>query len=252
MKTLTASILCMALALGVLFQPTHADAAKKPPEVAINVLQTGEGAPVARHSMVRVHYTGWLTDGTKFDSSHDRGEPIEFTLGTGQVIPGWDMGLEGMKAGGKRELTIPPQLGYGAKGAGNVIPPNATLRFEVELVSFVPPKYDNIGNAELQALLDRGVKIVDVRRAEEWAKTGIVDGSHKLTAFDQNSRFVRSFPGAFQDYVGPDEEIILICRTGNRSSVIAHMLTEQAGYTKVYNVTDGIVQWMKDKNPVVK
>jgi peptidylprolyl isomerase/FKBP-type peptidyl-prolyl cis-trans isomerase FkpA len=94
----------------------------------------GTGAEAVTGKSVSVHYTGWLTDGTKFDSSKDRGQPFSFQIGAGQVIKGWDQGVVGMKVGGIRKLTIPPELGYGARGAGGVIPPNATLVFEVELL----------------------------------------------------------------------------------------------------------------------
>jgi FKBP-type peptidyl-prolyl cis-trans isomerase FkpA len=98
-------------------------------------VKLGEGAAARAGDQVRVHYTGWLTDGRKFDSSKDRNDPFEFGLGARQVIAGWDEGVQGMQIGGVRRLTIPPQLGYGARGAGGVIPPNATLVFEVELLA---------------------------------------------------------------------------------------------------------------------
>ena len=101
----------------------------------IEDLVVGTGATAKAGDQVSVHYTGWLTDGTKFDSSLDRGEPFAFTLGQGQVIEGWDKGVEGMKVGGKRKLTIPPAMAYGDQGAGDAIPPNATLVFEVELLA---------------------------------------------------------------------------------------------------------------------
>ena len=101
-------------------------------------LVVGTGAAAAAGQKVTVHYTGWLLQGgkagTKFDSSKDRGDPFVFPLGKGQVIKGWDEGVQGMKVGGTRLLTIPPALGYGSRGAGGVIPPNATLLFEVELL----------------------------------------------------------------------------------------------------------------------
>lgn len=98
----------------------------------------GEGAEATRGSPVSVHYTGWLynddTQGAKFDSSRDRNDPFGFNLGAGMVIKGWDEGVQGMKVGGQRTLIIPASLGYGARGAGGVIPPNATLKFDVELL----------------------------------------------------------------------------------------------------------------------
>lgn len=106
-----------------------------PSGLIIEDLVVGDGAAATPGQYVTVHYTGWLTDGRKFDSSKDRNDPFEFPLGAGHVIRGWDEGVAGMKVGGTRKLTIPPQLGYGARGAGGVIPPNATLVFEVELLA---------------------------------------------------------------------------------------------------------------------
>lgn len=100
-------------------------------------ITVGGGDAATLGQTVSVHYTGWLTDGTKFDSSKDRSEPFEFPLGAGYVIRGWDEGVQGMRVGGVRKLTIPPELGYGARGAGGVIPPNATLIFEVDLLEIL-------------------------------------------------------------------------------------------------------------------
>jgi len=104
-------------------------------DLKVEDLVVGTGATAKAGDQVSVHYTGWLTDGTKFDSSLDRNEPFVFTLGQQQVIEGWDKGVEGMKVGGKRKLTIPPGMAYGDQGAGDVIPPNAVLVFEVELLA---------------------------------------------------------------------------------------------------------------------
>ncbi len=100
----------------------------------IEDMQIGEGPEVQSGDTIVIHYTGTLEDGTKFDSSYDRNQPFETPIGVGMVIPGWDQGVLGMKVGGKRKLTIPPELAYGQQGAGNIIPPNSTLTFELELL----------------------------------------------------------------------------------------------------------------------
>ena len=131
---------CVLIALiGVFFLPLVSMAAEKDMIKTASGLQyadlkVGQGETAQRGQKVTVHYTGTLVDGTKFDSSKDRNKPFSFMLGVGQVIKGWDEGVEGMKIGGTRKLVIPSQLGYGARGAGSVIPPNATLIFIVDLL----------------------------------------------------------------------------------------------------------------------
>ena len=221
-------------------------------KLEIKNVTEGAGAVATRHSIVQVHYTGWLIDGAKFDSSRDRNDPFEFTLGARQVIRGWDQGVEGMKVGGKRELTIPPHLGYGQRGAGGDIPPGATLKFEIELLAVTPPSYANIDIPALKLLLSKGTKLIDLRHPDEWAKSGLINRSVLLTAFDKHGKFVRTFPKALQKQVRFDEDIILICQHGERSAEIANALVERVGYTNVYNVTKGIAQWIKEGNPTRK
>jgi peptidylprolyl isomerase len=114
--------------------PAGAEPIETPSGLKYVVIAEGNGAAPQTGDQVYVHYVGTLEDGTKFDSSRDRGRPFDFTIGRGQVIKGWDEGVGMMKVGDRRQLIIPPDLGYGARGAGNVIPPNATLYFDVELL----------------------------------------------------------------------------------------------------------------------
>lgn len=220
--------------------------------VGIEEVQAGQGDEAVPYSVVDVHYTGKLEDGTVFDSSEGRGEPFRFTLGSGQVIPGWDIGIQGMKQGARRILNIPPELGYGAKGAGSTIPPNATLIFEVELVAVAAPSFASINNAQLVTKLENGIKLIDIRRSEEWQQTGIVDGSIKSTAFDAQGRFLESFAEMLKNTVQPDEEFAVICRTGNRTAALSNWLATKGGYKNVLNVQDGIVSWIKEGRSVDK
>jgi len=133
-----------AMLMTTLFAPAIAGGtppSDPPAELVVTQLAAGDGPAIAAGSTAVVHYTGWLFDpaaadrkGTKFDSSRDRGQPFKFPLGAGRVIQGWDQGVEGMQVGEQRRLFIPPALGYGSRGAGNVIPPNSTLVFDVELL----------------------------------------------------------------------------------------------------------------------
>jgi FKBP-type peptidyl-prolyl cis-trans isomerase len=115
-------------------KPAESKEVTTPSGLKYTDVKVGEGEEAKAGQVVSVHYTGRLTDGTKFDSSLDRNQPFSFKLGAGQVIQGWDQGVAGMKVGGKRKLTIPPGLGYGSQSVGGVIPPNSTLVFDVELL----------------------------------------------------------------------------------------------------------------------
>ena len=221
-------------------------------DVGIQEIKFGQGIEALPYSVVDVHYTGKLEEGTVFDSSVKRDEPFQFTLGAGQVISGWDIGIRGMKPGGKRILKIPPALAYGAKGAGGVIPPNATLIFEVELVAVTPPPFDSISNSQLATKIENGIKLIDIRRLEEWEQTGIVNDSIKVTAFDDQGRFLKSFVEVLEKAVQPDEEFALICRTGSRTAALSNWLATKGGYKNVLNVQDGITSWIAEGRSVSK
>ena len=222
-------------------------------ELKITINQNGSGDSAETGMSVSVHYTGKLEDGTVFDSSIPRGQPFTFTLGAGQVIKGWDLGVEGMKLGEKRSLVIPPHLGYGIRGAGATIPPNATLIFDIELLEVTMPitLRDLSPNDFIDAQENGGI-VIDIRREEEWKETGILQGSNTITAFTKDGNIHPDFPKKFFDLINDiDVPILLYCRTGNRTGILGQALIDQVGQTNVSHLSEGIVGWKKQGLPTV-
>ena len=239
------------LAIMALFTGNLAISSENELKITINKEGSGDRAEIGMS--VSVHYTGKLEDGTVFDSSVPRGQPFTFTLGAGQVIKGWDLGVEGMTVGEKRNLVIPPHLGYGIRGAGATIPPNATLIFDVELLEVTMPiTLGELSPQEFIEAQENGGVVIDIRREEEWKETGIIKGSQTITAFTKNGKIHPDFPKKFFDLIDDvDVPILLYCRTGNRTGILGKALIDQVGQTNVSHLSDGIVRWKKQGFPIV-
>ncbi|MTI10439.1 FKBP-type peptidyl-prolyl cis-trans isomerase [Curvivirga aplysinae] len=226
----------------------------KAEELQISVLQDGGGGVIATDfSKVFVHYTGWLLDGTKFDSSVDRGQPFSFTLGAGQVIKGWDQGVKGMKVGEKRELIIPAHLGYGDRGAGASIPPGATLKFEVELLDVEPGPMKSTTVEEFKEALKTAPKAIDIRNETQYANQGVIEGVEEMTAFDENGRFLQDFVTAINAYGDRAAPLYVIGSAENaQTAQLANALATQAGFDEVILVDGGIEAWIAAGYPINK
>ncbi|MCR4377645.1 MAG: FKBP-type peptidyl-prolyl cis-trans isomerase [Rhodospirillales bacterium] len=222
------------------------------PEVQIKDVLVGTGDLVELGTRVKVHYTGWLMDGTQFDTSRDIDTPFEFSIGAHEVIRGWDIGVQGMRVGGKRELIIPSELGYGKQGYPDAIPPDAMLKFEIELLEINTNVVTFVDSKELAALVERGVPVIDLRRQAEWEETGIIAGSKLITAFVETSGFSPTFLKTLKETVAKTDEFVMIDKDGRRSSYLSGVLTDRKGYTHIYNAKDGIEGWIKEGYPVVK
>ena len=212
----------------------------------------GEGTEIVNHSKIKVHYIGMLEDGTKFDSSYDRGEPFSFQIGLRQVIKGWETGILGMKVGGKRTLIIPPELGYGERGAGELIPPNSTLVFDIEIIDVQPPSYNLITTDEIQNLLKDNYKFIDIRTKEERDFTGVIHGSLEITAFDVYGKFVPEFMKTFQDVVDLNDNIVFISNEGEIAYILANGFAEQLGAKNMNALKGGIQQLIYDNYDLTK
>ena len=217
----------------------------------------GQGAKIKNHYKVSVHYRGFLDDGTEFDNSYKRNEPFLFQIGVRKVILGWEYGIMGMQKGGKRKIKIPPELGYGQKGAGDLIPPNSTLIFEVEIIDIIPPKYKVILSKDLNQLVsDENLIIIDIRTKKEWKKTGIIKGSKKITAFDSkgnfNNKFLNSFNSLIENKINEKTKIVFISDKGDVSSILANGFAEQLNFKNIFSLQGGIKAWSHLNYPLKK
>ena len=237
----------MMLAFSVMVSVVMAD------ELKIEVMQEGHGDVAEHGQRVTVHYEGRLTDDTVFDTSRHRDQPFSFTIGAGQVIQGWEQGVAGMKIGEMRRLTIPAELGYGAAGTGGVIPPYATLVFDIELLAVsMPVVLGQATPADLLRAQKEGVVIVDIRRPDEWSQTGIIAGAETITAFETNGSLHPKFQQKFMALMpSSDTPVLLYCRSGNRTTNLGNALVEQLGFSQVTHLSDGILGWKADGHETI-
>ena len=222
-------------------------------DLKIETVTEGNGAIASTGKRVSVRYKRMLSNGDVFDASGPHDKPFSFEIGKGQVISGWEQGVLGMRVGGLRKLTIPPELGYGAQGIDNAIPPNATLIFEIELLDVNEPINLGQANPEIfkQAQMD-GAIIIDIRREDEWKETGIIDGAITITAFLESGNIHPEFQKKFFGII-PSEKtpIMLYCHVGGRTASLGNALINQLGYSNVSHLTDGIVGWLADGNKII-
>ena len=222
-------------------------------DLEIRTLSPGGGIAVEQGMRAKVHYQGRLSDGTVFDDSRERGTPFTFTLGAGEIIEGWDKGILGMEVGEKRQLVIPPELGYGLRGAGNIIPPGATLTFDIELIAIRwPPTLSAIGPEALAKARDENQVIIDIRNKDARAKTGVIEGAEMLTAFGSSGQLHPQFQRKFAELIKALETpFILYDEDGEAAAYLGNAMVKQLGFENVSYLEDGIYGWQKSGRPLV-
>ena len=211
----------------------------------------GSGPEIKIHYKIKVNYVGTFDDGTQFDSSYKRNKPLTFQIGLRQVIPGWELGLMGMRVGGKRVIKVPSSLAYGESGAGNLIPPNSTLIFGIEILNIEPPGYKEINVENLMSLQKNGLIIIDIRTQEQWDEKGIINGSHQITAFDILGNLNPNFVKRFHSIAIENDHVVFISDTGEISAILANGFVENLGFKNVYSLQGGIQEWIDKYNKVV-
>ena len=212
----------------------------------------GWGAEIKNHFKVHVNYKGTLEDGTEFDNSFKRNEPFVFQIGLRQVILGWEKGLMGMKVGGKRTIKIPPELGYGSRGAGKLIPPNATLIFEIEVVNTFAPGYTNLTSEDLIIQQKNNLILIDIRTEKERLNTGIIKNSFGITAFDNKGKFNSNFIKDYQAVATKKNHVVFISNEGDVSATLANGFVEQLNSENMYSLIGGIKNWIKEGRVLIK
>tara|TARA_B100000700_G_scaffold205687_1_gene226097 strand:- start:152 stop:877 length:726 start_codon:yes stop_codon:yes gene_type:complete len=212
----------------------------------------GNGLDIEEHYKVTVNYRGFLENGIEFDSSFKRNQPFIFQIGLRQVIPGWEIGLRNIRVGGKRKIKIPPNLAYGAKGVGKLIPPNSTLIFEIEVINATPPSYKKVFPYQLSNKKTDGFKIIDIRTLKEREETGIIKGSLEMTAFDNLGNFNSEFVKFFEKQIKPKDHVIFVSKKGDISSILANGFVEQLGKKNIYTLVGGIEKWILEGRKLKK
>ena len=212
----------------------------------------GNGLKIEEHYKITVNYRGFLENGIEFDSSFKRNQPFIFQIGLRQVIPGWEIGLKDIRVGGKRKIKIPPNLAYGKNGVGDLIPPNSTLIFEIEIIDAIPPGYKKVFSYQLLNKKKDGFKIIDIRTLEEREDTGIIKGSLQMTAFDNKGNFNSEFIKFFEKKIKPKDHVIFVSKTGDISSILANGFVEQLGKKNIYTLVGGIDKWILEGRKLKK
>ena len=218
----------------------------------------GLGDKIKNHYKISVHYVGTLEDGTEFDNTYKRNQPFVFQIGLRQVISGWEIALMGMQVGGKKKFKVPPSLAYGNSGAGDLISPNSSLIFDIEIINIKPPGYIEINSEQLLSLneeklfflMEKKLILIDIRTEKEWQLTGVIEGSYKISAFDSKGNLNPNFLKMYKKNVKENDHVVFISDKGEVSSILANGFIENLGMKNIYSLKGGIQEWIIKGNKI--